>query len=325
MLPKVPLTESCKDRTQLRSDTYGSGGLVGERSYAEAVRANDSLLGEKLPDREIVEAHVEVQQGVGGVKSAEGSPRLVDQQERISCDIEANQMAHSIIEAQQLSCAGGSEAMGQDTCSAGARGAIMECGVLGPNEREVMGLDSIHDDELVEHNCGARLHVQDLHNESDSDLHGPVDGSFQQQKKEISMGANSTSRDDVDVTPKELVMELHSATLCDVPIAMVNEWNYASLEPRGLNCNKDSSQPKRKRGRPRKQPRPPVQDYEPESNLNASRLLLEKTPFEVANTVWQMGLELGIASSVDDLEMLKRLEEMETRDRIAIGRNGVER
>ncbi|KAJ1393719.1 MerR family transcriptional regulator [Sesbania bispinosa] len=86
-------------------------------------------------------------------------------------------------------------------------------------------------------------------------------------------------------------MVLSVSTLCDVTITMVDEWDYA------------------------------VQDLD----LNAGHLLLEKTPNEVASTVWQLGLELGISGSEGELVMLKRLEEMETRNRLAIGRNALAR
>ncbi|KAJ1420543.1 hypothetical protein SESBI_14288 [Sesbania bispinosa] len=78
---------------------------------------------------------------------------------------------------------------------------------------------------------------------------------------------------------------------------------------------------KRRRERPRKIQSDTTQVSNSDFNMNATSSLLDKEPCEIATIVWHMGLELG-GSGFDDADVLiKRLEEMEIRDRAAIGRS----
>ncbi|KAJ1393720.1 putative F420-0 ABC transporter substrate-binding protein [Sesbania bispinosa] len=267
----------------LRSGTYGSGGLVGERSYAEAVQEGTCF-----------GAQVEAQQGVdtGDEKYATSSPESLVQQERISEGIEVGQKegcgvkAQVVIEAQNISCIVGRAAMGPDSFGVGGsvdHGSIVN--IQGPIYECVLTVSGPIDANIPQQ--------MDLESEClGSKLRGL--NSEQQLVRDFNVskaGVRSRLSKDLVLSPQESNMVLSVSTLCDVTITMVDEWDYA------------------------------VQDLD----LNAGHLLLEKTPNEVASTVWQLGLELGISGSKDELVMLKRLEEMETRNRLAIGRNALAR
>ncbi|KAJ1433923.1 Solute carrier family 35 member F1 [Sesbania bispinosa] len=105
--------------------------------------------------------------------------------------------------------------------------------------------------------------------------------------------------------------------LCEVPVLLSEEldalWVNGSVLPcdavRGGNL-------KGRRGRPRK--------YSSQSQVSKSvkviQSLINKQPSNIANSVWKMGLDLGVSGCHDEDVIIDRLVSMEKRDPSAIGR-----
>ncbi|KAJ1397553.1 DUF255 domain-containing protein [Sesbania bispinosa] len=106
-------------------------------------------------------------------------------------------------------------------------------------------------------------------------------------------------------SPFDLVGELN---LCEVDITVVED--LAVLD--GNQPSKQCWLHKENEGRPRKK----------SDNLQVSdsMILDHKDSLEVEKFVWNIGLELGVSGVVAESEMIQRLADMETRDRIVVGR-----
>ncbi|KAJ1435922.1 proline-rich protein [Sesbania bispinosa] len=98
------------------------------------------------------------------------------------------------------------------------------------------------------------------------------------------------------------------SNLCEVPITAVESLAVLWRKPSSIPV----CRPKKRRGRPRKM----------DNKLQVSDpILLNKVPHEVARSVWNIGLQLVVSGGVAEDTLITRLTDMETRDRIAIGRS----
>ncbi|KAJ1375371.1 geranylgeranylglyceryl/heptaprenylglyceryl phosphate synthase [Sesbania bispinosa] len=119
--------------------------------------------------------------------------------------------------------------------------------------------------------------------------------------------------------------KVDDSILYNVPITVVDKWG-SLLPVLGHNSTGHKvAQPRRKRGRPRKLPAEKVNLKTSNMDPTVHSSLLEKVPEEIANVVWGLGRQLGVSGVDDEDLMVQRLSELETRDRLAIGRRPEER
>ncbi|KAJ1383938.1 hypothetical protein SESBI_42950 [Sesbania bispinosa] len=101
--------------------------------------------------------------------------------------------------------------------------------------------------------------------------------------------------------------------LREVPISIVEDLEAMGLYHRGHQDK--GGAPKRKRGRPKKKLSP-----QKVSASTVDLIHLESEPYVVANSVWNLGVELGISGVENEAEMIGRLKDLEERDQLAIGK-----
>ncbi|KAJ1426794.1 hypothetical protein SESBI_10046 [Sesbania bispinosa] len=101
---------------------------------------------------------------------------------------------------------------------------------------------------------------------------------------------------------------LAEMNLCEVPITVVDDMDSMG----GKATTIPASYLVKRRGRPRKHP---------EKLQVSDSLLLDKDPYEIAKSIWHMGLQLGVSGVQDENTVIAKLTDMETRDRTTIGRS----
>ncbi|KAJ1434637.1 DUF4179 domain-containing protein [Sesbania bispinosa] len=110
---------------------------------------------------------------------------------------------------------------------------------------------------------------------------------------------------------------LRDEIFCDVPITFTEDALEAVINSQLQN---NGGGARRKRGRLRKKLNSPVSKSDFNCDLLHASSLVDLDVTTVVDEVWRIGKQLGVQGPHTDVDIVRNLEDLEARDRLAAGR-----